>query len=81
MKRIDLWPMPDAVMNYIVGKAGDDMNTVLRKVFELSEISTEGYYIAASLQTLDDVVNKIRTTLEDFKKSAEYEMILDKWGL
>jgi polar amino acid transport system substrate-binding protein len=80
-KRIDLLPMPDAVMNYIVSKAGDHNSKVLRKVFELSEISTGGYYIAASLQTTDEVVNKIRATLEDFKKTPGYKMILEKWGL
>ncbi len=81
MKRIDLWPMPDAVMNYIVNKTGDDPDKVLRKVFELSEMSTGGYYIAASLETKDEVVNKIRATLEDFKKTQEYKTILKKWGL
>ena len=80
-KRIDLWPAPDAVMDYIVKKEGDQPNKVLKKVFILSEISTNGFYMAASLSTKDIVVDKIRMTLEEFKKTKEYKIILQKWGL
>lgn len=81
MERIDLWPMPDAVMDYIVRQTGDDPDKTLRKVFKLSEISQDGYYLAASLQTSDEVVEKIKKTLIEFKKTQEYAMILDRWGI
>jgi polar amino acid transport system substrate-binding protein len=80
-KRIDLWPMPDAVAYYILKKSGDDLDKVLRKVFELSELTTGGYYLAASLQTSDDVVNKLKNSLEAFKKTPDYKELLKKWGL
>jgi len=80
-KRIDLWPMPDAVAYYVSKKLGDDPDKVLRKVFELSELSTGGYSLAASLQTSDDVVNKLKNSLEAFKKTPEYKQILKKWGI
>jgi len=80
-ERIDVWPMTDAVMNYIVRKTGDDPTKVLKKVYEFSELSTGGYYIAASLSTPDKVVNELKKALEDFKKTLEYKKILQKWGM
>ena len=80
-KRIDLWPAPDALMNYIVKKAGDSPGKILKKAFVLSEISTDGFYLAASLSTKDAVIDKIRRALRDFKKTKEYQMILKRWGL
>jgi len=79
-QRIDLWPINNAVMNYLVDKTGDDPKKVLRKVFEFSEISSDGFYIAASLSTKPKVVEKMRKVLEDLKKTTEYQMILKKWG-
>ena len=79
--RIDLWPMPDAVASYFVKQAGDDPSTTIRKVFELEEMSKGGYYIAASLDVPQETVEAIRESLEEFKKTIEYEKILKKWDL
>lgn len=79
--RIDLWPMSEPVAHYIVAQAGDDPGKEIRKVFLFEEMSTGGYYIAASLQTPDEIVSKIRVALEEFKKTSEYKDILEKWGL
>jgi len=81
LKRIDILPMPDAVMNYIVKQAGDNPDETIQKIYTLSEISVGGYYIAASLSTPKEVVEKIRKTLEAFKKTKEYQLILKKWGI
>ena len=81
MRRIDVWPMPDAVAYYIVRKAGYAPEKVLRKVFEFSEISQGGYYIAASKKTSDEIVEKIRDVLKVFQKTPKYRGILEKWGL
>ncbi|NQY94898.1 MAG: transporter substrate-binding domain-containing protein [Campylobacteraceae bacterium] len=80
-ERIDVWPMTDAVMNFIVRKAGDEPSKVLKKVYEFSELSTGGYYLAASLSTSDEVVNELKKVLEDFKKTLAYKKILQKWGM
>jgi polar amino acid transport system substrate-binding protein len=80
-KRIDLWPMPGAVAYFTVKREGDDPEKTLRKVFEISEISKKGFYLAANLKTPDEVIKKIRKHLEEFKKSPEYDMILRKWDL
>ena len=79
--RIDLWPMPDAVAYYFVKQAGDDPSTMIQKVFEFEEMSKSGYYIAASLDVPEETVETIRESLEEFKKTPEYEKILKKWGL
>jgi len=81
MGRIDVWPMPDAVAYYIVSKAGYDPQMVLRKVFEFSEISQGGYYIAGSKNTSDEIVEKIQNVLKIFQKTPKYRGILEKWGL
>jgi polar amino acid transport system substrate-binding protein len=81
MGHIDLWPMPDAVAFYLVKQAGDDPSTIIRKVFEFEEISRDGYYIAASLEVPEETVDTIRESLEEFKRTPEYENILEKWGL
>ncbi len=79
--RIDLWPMSEAVAYHIVRQTGDDPDIVIRKVFLFEEMSKEGYYIASSLQTSDEIVKKIRIVLKKFKKTRKYRRILEKWGL
>ena len=73
--------MSEAIGYYIVRKSGDDPDRQIRKVFLFEEMSKGGYYIASSLQTSDDIVNTIRETLEKFKKTTEYQQILEKWDL
>ena len=79
--RIDVWPMSEANAYYTVRKSGDDPGEQIRKVFVFEEMSSEGYYIASSLQTPDDIVRTISETLEKFKKTTEYQQILEKWDL
>jgi len=79
--RIDVWPMSEANVYYVVKKTGDDPDTQIRKVFLFEEMSKEGYYIASSLQTSDDIVRRLRETLEEFKNTTEYQQILKKWHL
>jgi len=79
--RIDLWPMPNAVMNYLVRDMKEDPNKVIKKVYTLDEISQEGYYIAASLTTSDAIVQRLRRALTEFKQTKAYTDIIEKWGL
>lgn len=80
-KRIDLWPMPDAVAFHIAKSDGDEPNKVIERGLPLTEISKGGYYIAASLKTSDEIVTKIKSELDEFIKSDEYNKILKKWGI
>jgi len=79
--RIEVMPMMDAVAYHVVRKVGDDPKAMLRRVFSVTELSKNSCYIAASLKTPDDVVNKIRNVLEDFKKTSNYKELLEKWGV
>ena len=79
--RIDLWPMSDAIGYYTVKEFGDDPNKEIRKAFVFEEMSKDGYYIAASLQTSNEIVEKLRDIIGSFKKTPEYRKILEKWGL
>ncbi|MEY8199509.1 MAG: transporter substrate-binding domain-containing protein [Colwellia sp.] len=80
-KRIDLWPMPNAVAFHLVEQQNEDPTDVLRIVLPLTEISQKGYYFAASLKTDPALVEKLSKTLESFKTSTEYQAIISKWNL
>ncbi|WP_428633659.1 substrate-binding periplasmic protein [Sedimenticola sp.] len=78
---VDVWPMTDAVAYHIARQNGDDPDKIFRKVIPVAEVSTKGYYIAASLDTPNELVAHISTTLEKFKTTEEYKSILKRWGL
>jgi len=80
-ERIDIWPVSNAVMNYLVKNIGDDPSKMLRPVFLFPKESSGGFYLAASLSTKDDVIRKVKIALENFKNTKEYQDILHKWGL
>ena len=80
-KRIDVWLSTDSGASYTAKKLGEDSSLVLKKVFEFEEMSKGGYYLAASLDTPKETVEKVSVALESFKKTNEYKMILKKWGM
>ena len=77
-KRIDLWTMPELVAYYYLEK-NKQMKGKVKKVFHLSEISSEGYYMAFGNKTSDKVVEKFRAALERIKKNGTYDKILKKY--
>jgi polar amino acid transport system substrate-binding protein len=77
---VDVIPMSDAVAFYTAKKAGYDSQKLLRKVFPLPGLSG-GFYLAASHQTSDAVVDKIRQEIVRLKQSGEYMEIRNRWGL
>ena len=79
--RIDLWPVSNATAFHTVKQLGDNPSETLKVALELEEISNDGFYIAASQAVPDEIVEKLRTALEDFKKTDAYQAILKKWGL
>ncbi len=79
--RIDLWPVPDAVAFYVAQTSGDDPRQLLRKSWEFSELSREGYYLAASLETDPEIISRLREALIRFQQTADYRQILRQWGL
>ena len=79
--RIDLWPIPDAVAFHVIRGLGQDPKKEIVKVFEFSELSRGGYYLAASLSTPVETVVRIRQALDSFKQSPDYRLVLNHWGL
>lgn len=78
--RIELWPMPEAVANYVVQKHGDNPGKVLKKVFRLNELS-KGYYLAANKNTDKELLLLLEKNLEHLKSSEKYKKILKMWGM
>jgi polar amino acid transport system substrate-binding protein len=79
--RIELWPMPDAVAYYIARQEGrNDPHKVFHKVFALNELSG-GYYLAASLNTSNEIVEKIAAALDRYLQTDDYKQVLSNWGL
>jgi len=81
IKRIDLWPMPDAVAEYIVRQQGKDPDQLIRKVYALEELSKTGLYLAMHKDTPDVVVIKLQTAFKKLKKSGFINRVLAKWRL
>ncbi len=80
-RRIDVWPMPDAVAYFTVKQEGhDNPAKVLKKLLPLDELAG-GYYLAASPKTSDEVVNRVAKALEDFVQTDACKKILKDWGL
>ncbi len=80
-RRIDVWPMPDAVAYYTAKQEGhENPRKVLKKLLPLNELSG-GYYLAANLNTSEQVINRVSKALETFKESDAYQKTLKDWGL
>ncbi|MCP3941404.1 MAG: amino acid ABC transporter substrate-binding protein [Desulfobacteraceae bacterium] len=78
-KRIDLWSMPELTASYIVKKEGYKPEEIIKKVYRLDEVSSEGYYMAFGKKTSDEIVEKFRSALEKIKKNGTHKMILEKY--
>lgn len=80
-KRIDVWPAPDALAFHVVRQEGhSNPQAVIQKAFPLEELS-DGYYMAASLQTPDEVVARLAQALTKFKQTDDYLKIMSHWGI
>ncbi len=77
--RIDLWAVPELTAYYLVKQEGYAPDKILRKVYLLDQISTEGYYMAFGKNTSDHIVEKFREALDTIKKNGTHQMILKKY--
>ncbi len=66
--QIDIMPNEELSMNFSVQKEGLDVNK-LEKVFLIKELSTK-LYMAFSLQTTDEIVEKCKNSYNKLKKSG-----------
>lgn len=75
--RIDMFPIDELAMVYLYKREGMDTDD-LAKVMKLDAISP-GLYMAFSLQTGDDIVNKCKKALLDMKKDGSFDKIRLKY--
>ncbi|MEZ8103014.1 substrate-binding periplasmic protein [Vibrio bivalvicida] len=78
--RIDLWPIADAQAYYIARETGDDPTRVLNKQWEM-EFGQEEYFLAANLNLPPQLLDKIRTKLNNYRSTQEYRDLINYWGL
>ena len=78
--RIDLWPMDSSVMAYLVRKAGDDPDTMLKPLMTMDAQLGAGTFEAAfGLYSDDELVTRFREGLQRIKDKGIYDAILRKW--
>lgn len=79
MGRVDLWIMNELTARHLARQAGDDPAKTLAKVYRISDLSSEGYYMAFGSQTPDATVALFRKGLEAIKKNGTFEALKKKW--
>ena len=77
--RIDLWIMSELTANHLARQAGDDPTKTLAKVYRISDLSSEGYYMAFGSQTPDATVVQFRKGLDTIKKNGTFDALKKKW--
>ncbi|MFC7419689.1 substrate-binding periplasmic protein [Iodobacter arcticus] len=76
--RVDLWVMNEMAAYHLVRKFGDDPNKVLSKAYRLDLIG-DGYFMAFSHKTSDEMVERFRQGLDTIKKNGTFDLIKKKW--
>ena len=79
-KRIDLWPMPKAVATYLLKRENIEISSTLEVAFELEDMAG-WYYLAANLDTPDEIISKLQESLEVLKKKNLVSKLTSKWSL
>ncbi len=81
VKRIDLWPIAELVAYYLVEEKGLKPDKVLRKSYHITDLSSDGLYLAFSKSTSDEIVQRFRDSLNKIKKNGTYSKILKKYNI
>jgi polar amino acid transport system substrate-binding protein len=76
--RVDLWVMNEMAAYHLVRQLGDDPNRVLNKSYRL-DLSGDGYFMAFSHKTPDEMVERFRLGLDAIKKNGTFDLIKKKW--
>ncbi len=74
--RTDLWAANEFTAMYLLKKKGFRGDSGVRTVLKLTEVSAEGYYMAFSADTSDEVVDKFRKALLEIKNDGTYDRII-----
>jgi polar amino acid transport system substrate-binding protein len=77
--RVDLWVANGLVAAYLARQAGDDPAKVLAPAYHLSELGSDGFYMAFGAKTPDEFVERFRLGLEAVKKKGTFDTLKRKW--
>lgn len=77
--RIDLWAMSERVAIDTVRQNGDDPDKVLVRALPLTDLRSDGSYMAFGPKTDDHLVDRLRKGLETVKANGTYAALLKKW--
>lgn len=77
-RRVDLWAVVDLTAHYLV-QSNQYPKNIIKEVYCLQEISTEGAYMAFSKNTPDALVDQFREALKKIKEDGTYDKILAKY--
>lgn len=75
--RIDVWGVATLPGNYFMQQAGAD--TLIKEVYRLKEITTDGLYVAFNRDTPDSVVKKFSDAVKRIKENGIYDNILNSY--
>lgn len=76
--RVDLWLRDELAAHHIVRRLGDDAARSLVKVLAVPELAGD-WYLAASLATPLEWVNRLREAMQRIKSRGQYEQIVQRW--
>ena len=76
-RRIDAFPIDEPNLIYLSERSGIDFDS-MERLMKLEKLSG-GLYLAFSLQTADETVDKCRAALESMVKDTSFNKITAKW--
>jgi len=77
--RVDLWIMTELVAVYLARQAGDDPAKGLARSYAINDLGSDGYYMAFSANTPDELVERLRKGLVTIKNNGIYDALKKKW--
>ncbi|MES2947303.1 MAG: transporter substrate-binding domain-containing protein [Pseudomonadota bacterium] len=77
--RVDLWIMTDLVAVHLARQAGDDPTKTLARSFAITDLGSDGYYMAFSARTPDALVQRLAKGLATIKSNGTYDALKKKW--
>lgn len=77
--RVDLWIMSELTAIYLARQAGDVPGQMLARSYALTELGSDGYYMAFGMQTPDALVERVSKALATIKSNGTYDALKKKW--
>ena len=77
--RVDLWIMPELVAVHLARQAGDAPAQTLARSFAITELGSDGYYMAFGATTPDALVERLAKGLATIKSNGTYDALKKKW--